>query len=213
MFIFATTVVCAQSVTSVSVIPSPPATGVNLQAVVTTSYPGGPCGFVSAFPKTQSNDTIIFDAIYCYESNGPEPCGAIDTFDIGQLPAGNYVIRFKLTSTAQGGPCGSQMYQLRDIEIHPFTVTGGPVGIGSAVPVSVMVSPNPVTDRVYFSFERNGVAEVTLLDISGKTVKTQMFEQASESLMLDVSDLSANVYFYRIKTETQTLSGKLVIAD
>lgn len=211
--VFIAVVAAAQSVVSVSVIPSPASANDNLQAVVTTTYPGGPCSFVSAFPMTQSNDTIIFDAIYCYESNGPEACSTTDTFAIGQLSEGNYVIRFRLTSTAQGGPCGSLSYMLRDIEIHPFTVGNGTVGIGSAASAVAVVSPNPVTDRVYFSFERNGAAEVTLFDISGKAVKTQKFEQAGNTpLMLDVADLSANVYFYRIKTETHTFTGKLVIA-
>ena len=198
----------AQQVQSISIIPSPSTATDNLQAIVTTIYPGGPCSFVSAFPKTVSNDTIIFDAIYCYESNGPNSCSIIDTFDIGQLAAGTYVVRFRLTSTAQGGPCGQQIYQLRDIGFQAFTVGNGTVGITNINTPTVQLNPNPITNRVNFSFENNADAvEINVLDISGKVMRTETFAKGAE-LTMDVSELPANVYFYAIKAENKIVSGK-----
>lgn len=198
----------AQQVTSITIIPSPATASDNLQAVVTTVYPGGPCSFVSAFPKTMSNDTVIFDAIYCFESDGPEQCAVTDTFDIGQLTEGTYVVRFRLTSTAQGGPCGMQSYQLRDIEFQSFTVGQGTVGISGTSKQQVQLYPNPVQDNVFFSFENHASgAEVRILDMKGKLVKTALFSKGDE-VALDISELPANLYFYTIKTNTETFSGK-----
>ncbi|MDZ4846091.1 MAG: T9SS type A sorting domain-containing protein [Chitinophagales bacterium] len=204
--------VFAQQVSSIAIIPSPAAAGANLQAVVTTVFPGGPCSYVSSFPMTISNDTIIFDAIYCYESDGPESCNTTDTFDIGQLNVGEYTVRFKLTSTNAGGPCGQQTYQLKDIGLHDFGVVLGS-GITQVNTARVQLSPNPITDRVRFTLENStGTVEITLLDISGKVLQAATFT-AGEQLTMDVSALPANVYFYTLKTATQTASGKLVIAD
>ncbi len=198
----------AQQVQSITIIPSPVTAGAYLQAVVTTVYPGGPCSFVSAFPKTVSNDTIIFDAIYCYESDGPEPCGIIDTFDIGQLAAGTYVVRFRLTSTAQGGQCGQQIYQLRDIGFQAFTVGNGTVGIANINIAAAQTYPNPITDRVNFLFENNADAvEITVLNINGSMMQTVSFAKGA-ALTMDVSELPANVYFYTIKAKNKTVTGK-----
>ncbi len=127
-----------QTVTSLTVIPPSPAAGDSVMAVVTLSFPGGPCSYVSSYPVQVNNNTITAQPIYCYESN-TGGCSLTDTIFLGQYAPGNYTLSFELLSTNTAGPCGSLSYMLRDIETFNFTVTNIPTnpGCGNVIRDSV----------------------------------------------------------------------------
>ncbi len=219
--IFITTVISistsfSQAIDSLRIIPSPATSSDDLKLVAITSYPGGPCSFVSSYPNTQSDTVITVKPIYCYES-ASGGCTTVDTHSIGPLPAGNYRVSLELISTNAPGPCGSQTYLLKAIGWADFTVTQGATGINSEPAATVKVYPNPVFDFVIFSLTNNrpAQAEVRVLNSGGAMVKDLRLEtNPGEQLHgVDLSGLSEGIYFYTIKTQEQLLSGKLVITD
>jgi len=206
----------SQTVDSLRIIPSPATSNEDLKVIAITSFPGGPCSFVSAFSPTQSNNTITFMPIYCYES-GTGGCTSTDTHSIGQLSAGDYRLSFELISTNAPGPCGSQTYLLKGIELLDFTVTGGTVGMESEATTIQKIYPNPISDFVMFSFENKAQTdlEIKLLNANGITVKDLMLQAQAGRVnkRIDVADLDKGIYFYMIRTKEIFLSGKLVITD
>jgi len=202
--------VIAQSVTSLSVIPANPSANDNVQVVATTSFPGGPCSLFSSFNPTRSNDTVIVEGIYCYQGSSGG-CTSTDTFSAGVFAAGDYVVRFRLTSTNTAGPCGSLSFALKDIEIHNFTVGNGTTGVEDVKNELVSAYPSPASDAVNFSFGENVQdAEISIHDISGALVQTMTIGGAS--LKMDVSGFPAGIYFYTVASAKKSVSGKLVIA-
>lgn len=200
----------AQTVSSIATLPASATSTDNIKIVVTTSFPGGACSLFSSFNPTTSNDTIIAEGIYCYESNAGG-CSSTDTFTIGQLAAGNWTVRFRLTSTDSGAPCGSVGFSLKDIEIYNFTVTNGTTGIAPQSTAAVYHAPNPVTGNVTFSVENNTTQStgIILRDISGKTVQTASFSKGSP-LIMDISQLPASIYYYTVQAGNKIVTGKLL---
>jgi len=205
-----------QSVDSLRIIPSPSTSSDNLQLVAITSFPGGPCRFESAYANVQNGTTITVKPIYCFES-GSGGCTSVDTHAIGQLPAGNYRISFEFISHNNPGPCGSEPYLLKAIELLDFTVVQGTTGIKDDAAATVKVYPNPVFDFVIFSLSNDEPeqTEIKVLNSSGAVVKDLTLEtNPGEQLHgVDLSNLGEGIYFYIIKTKEDLLSGKLVITD
>jgi hypothetical protein len=202
----------AQTFDIVSVSVAPANEYDSIEVTLVTTLPGGPCSIYGVYPSSWAGDTVVVDIIYCYESSGPA-CTTTNTITLDTvLAAGTYTVRAKLLTSdvPTPGACGSVGFSLKDIGFQGFTITNLPTSINDATQLEVRISPNPVTDNVHFSFTRNGAAEITLLDLSGKTVKNSTFQLGAE-MMLNVADLPANVYFYTIKTTGQTTSGKILV--
>ena len=93
-----------------------------------------------------------------------------------------------------------------------------PIGIDENVfdaPLPVSVNPNPVTSTATFSIGLEDATSVTLLltDLNGQEVRKLNYgvQVSGESdLTLDLSDLPAGIYFYRVIAGKATASGKLV---
>ncbi|GIV33176.1 MAG: hypothetical protein KatS3mg031_0711 [Chitinophagales bacterium] len=199
------------AVSSIEVQPATPAANDFIIASVTTEFPGGPCSRES-YLKTIQNDTIILNAFYCYQS-GSGGCTSTDTFAIGQLPPGNYVIRAMLNTSNAPAVCGSATYLLRDIGLASFTVTtatGVPDAVNSG---DMLLSPNPAGDVIFVKVNRN-VPFVTLriFDLQGKMVYTDTFTSAQGNLKITLSHLPEGLYSYSLHTAGVLSAGRLVIA-
>ncbi len=193
-----------QTVSTVTVQPVAPTASDMIVAAVTTQYPGGPCSRES-YIKMVQNDTIILNSFYCYQS-ASGGCTSTDTFALGQLPAGTYVIRAMLSSSNVAAACGSASINLLDIGFGNFTVqtaTGVPI-----INELLTVHPNPASDRIVVTGKINN-AEIRIFDITG--VLAKRFSLA-EGQPLDISDLPESIYFYALKTNERTISGKFVIS-
>ncbi len=80
----------------------------------------------------------------------------------------------------------------------------------------VKVAPNPFTDQTEISFALNTNEEVHLdvYDMSGKKVASNDYDNTKTGRQIYVFDgknLSAGQYFYELKTEEQSLRGKLML--
>ena len=77
-----------------------------------------------------------------------------------------------------------------------------PVSIENASNIEMSVYPNPATDYVMVNAE--GLQEVNVLDLNGRVLST------TTSSKVDLSTLSAGVYFVRVITENGTATEKIV---
>ncbi|MGM5631896.1 fibronectin type III domain-containing protein [Apibacter raozihei] len=74
----------------------------------------------------------------------------------------------------------------------------------NAIPSSILVYPNPVENTIFIKgldSNINNYYLITILDRNGKLIKTATIKPAKE-ITLDVSELTPNLYFLRIKDRT-----------
>lgn len=94
-----------------------------------------------------------------------------------------------------------------------FTTPNGgePQGIDDVnASYSVNIYPNPAKNTVTISVDGlNGKAQVSVIDMSGRTVMTSTME--SDATQLNVSKLAQGTYFVRINGETISTVRKLVV--
>ena len=115
-------------------------------------------------------------------------CPTTDTFELGQLAAGTYSFELSITSGSGAVPC-TPGFAIDDMDTLTFTVSQA-VGIES-----------PVLDRLKLQNPVSGIVDLGLIlrnplelyDITGQPVK----RLSSGESVLDVSDLSAGIYFLR----------------
>lgn len=98
-------------------------------------------------------------------------------------------------------------------------VTGGVANEDAAVAQSVSLGqnyPNPVVGRttVPFSLESAQQVRVSVIDALGREVLVaadEAFAAGEQTVELDLTNLPSGVYIYRVATEGQTFSRKLVV--
>jgi hypothetical protein len=122
-------------------------------------------------------------------------CPATDEFEIGQLPAGDYIFDFTLSS-GQGGPGCSAGIIADDTDQFTFTVSAS-VGIEEVSLDSKFAYPNPVSDVLNF---KSGLKESAIItDVRG----IEILQINPGTVQTDLSTLSAGIYF--LSTEFKRL--------
>lgn len=120
-------------------------------------------------------------------------CPTTDTFQLGQLPAGDYILDFTLTS-GFGGPGCSPGIIADDTDQFQFTVSHS-VGIYEIMLDPNFAYPNPASDILFLKNPLNQTAVIT--DIQG----AKIMEVAAVSSQIDLSHLPKGVYFLRAETK------------
>jgi hypothetical protein len=89
-----------------------------------------------------------------------------------------------------------------------------PVVVSTVSPVieSVSVRPNPATDAVWVTVGTEKVRDVQLFGADGRLYRTA-FSAENEQVRLDVANLPAGVYTFRLLGETKTFAGKMIKQD
>jgi len=84
------------------------------------------------------------------------------------------------------------------------------VGLPELEKLQVKAFPNPTTGLLHFSWEDSETAaECVLYDYAGRQLIKQSLTPAESTI--DVSQLSAGMYFYRITTGNKYASGKIIV--
>ncbi len=89
-------------------------------------------------------------------------------------------------------------------------VISGVLGISDARLLHFTMYPNPSEDTVSFQLPSNtNEAQVTVFDYLGKSLLKQNISTLNNNL--DISNLSAGIYFVRIKSDTKVGTKKLIV--
>ncbi len=106
-----------------------------------------------------------------------------------------------------------KLSDLTAVYVRFNAVTG--VKNNSMSEVSLNAYPNPASDNVTIAYQlpqgNMAPAYLVVKNLIGKTVMTVPMPQASEKMMINVSDLTAGVYFYSIEQNSRALMTKKMI--
>jgi hypothetical protein len=73
---------------------------------------------------------------------------------------------------------------------------------------------NPAT-KITFGMQKSGYAEITIFDVTGRSVKTLLskyMNAGTHSVNFNASDLTSGVYLYRLKTNGFTETRKMILS-
>ena len=74
--------------------------------------------------------------------------------------------------------------------------------------INVEVYPNPVKDFVNIIVNNNELSRISIIDISGKILKTEKFNSI---IKIETKDFEKGIYIFRIETDDEVVTGKLLI--
>ncbi len=105
-----------------------------------------------------------------------------------------------MTYDKQGGFVGLKKYALLNYAIHESQA------------LNVTLRPNPAVDQLYVSVDKPGDYIVEIFNITGKCVLTQG-ASAENEVVLNVEMLAEGIYTVRIRNESSSHTGKIVVQD
>ncbi|HRP59076.1 MAG TPA: T9SS type A sorting domain-containing protein [Vicingus sp.] len=76
---------------------------------------------------------------------------------------------------------------------------------------SVVVYPTPAKELISFEGKELSGATLTLVSVSGQVVLTRNLTSTKE--MINISDLSTGIYYYKLMNNNSTTQGKLIIVN
>ncbi|MGB0917861.1 MAG: T9SS type A sorting domain-containing protein, partial [Flavobacteriales bacterium] len=80
------------------------------------------------------------------------------------------------------------------------------VGISEATTETFSVYPNPAVNTLTIANSGTAIANITLINVTGKTVKTV----AANTTTIDVSNLTSGVYFLQVQTEDKLMNTRFI---
>lgn len=84
------------------------------------------------------------------------------------------------------------------------------LSVDDVVSTKFNIYPNPASDIITISNKESiGVEKISIVDMNGRVVKTQLFTNQSE-IQLNISDLRVGVYIFNISTKEGTASKKII---
>lgn len=176
------------AIVSLSVSPPNPTVSDEIEVYANVSFPSGGCDLdFIAYPL--NGTTINASAHHCVGLL-TVICNTTDTFELGQLPAGNYTFDLTLTSGA-GGPNCTPGIVADDNDQLQFIVSPS-VGIDELEYLEDFIYPNPVSDVFYL--KRPFASTAIITDADGKRVG----EIPSGNRQVDLSHLPNGIYVLQI---------------
>ena len=145
----------------------------------------------SVYVSTTGNTVADFTTAYFTEATTNEWFG--HNVNLGDFSGQTIYIAFRHHGC-------TDMYNLLIDDIMISTET---VGIDPAAAASVAVYPNPVVDKL--NVEGEGISEVRVIDLNGRTVAT-----AAAAGVVDVESLSAGMYIVRVVAADGVHTSKIV---
>lgn len=93
-----------------------------------------------------------------------------------------------------------------------YSCTGSGVGLMENAIADLMVSPNPSSDMVTFSFGTSAnAAVITLFDLSGKVVASRKVNTTALNVVdFSIANLSSGSYMYQVEANGSVVTGKLM---
>lgn len=120
--------------------------------------------------------------------------------------AANMMATAGTTSLVTNAAASTAMY---DNIVVRASATDTLLGVqGNVAMNSLSVYPNPVNDVVNIA-NANALRQISIVDLNGRTVKTQTFSGVSDST-IDVSELAAGMYMMTVATDSGIATHKII---
>jgi hypothetical protein len=191
---------CCPYINSVTVDPNNPQTTDHIYIYTSVTTPNQ--GTFIHHSQTIDGDTIRLTACY-WEGMATALWTYNDTYDIGLLPEGDYVILFTAQLSISDDNC---IVQDSQTSITEFSV-GNVAGIDDQEAMNINIYPNPVTSIL--TIEANA-ENVRMLDIDGKVISVPVVK--GTVTQVDLSKLSAGSYVAEIMLNG-VLTRKMIVKD
>jgi len=75
----------------------------------------------------------------------------------------------------------------------------------------VKVYPVPAKDHIIFEINSEGVFNIEVINITGRTLYKNKFELKNAPVEININDMSDGLYFYRIYNDNTQFVGKITI--
>lgn len=110
---------------------------------------------------------------------------------------------------------GLSYYRIKQVDTDGTHSYSNMVSVMFTSEGSLMVFPNPASDRVFLDYEspRSGPVEINLLDINGRHVLTQNLElnAGRNRIPMDIGHVSEGVYIIQLNQWDQVYNLRLVV--
>lgn len=116
-------------------------------------------------------------------------------FSYNMMPSASGTIDLLVTK----GPNNDNSLGFYYLGAVEMIITDEPLSTSEAKAVSkLMAYPIPASNVLNVTNPKNGEKQIEIYDVSGKRVMSKVFESSTETITLDVENLSKGVYFYKI---------------
>lgn len=201
-----------QSVSQLTVTPNNPGPNNVIYITSTLTYSGN-CAYGVVYTNTAvTGNTVLVMPTYCgYGST--TTCISTDTFSLGPLPQGNYVLQ---VDYHQGSICPISNFDATIAQASASIQVSISTGIATATDRSgeLRLYPNPAKEQVTLQFPltTKDKSLVRITDLMGHRLLCRPFTSGGE--VLELSDLPSGIYLVEIESEGLTLAKqKLAILD
>jgi len=87
------------------------------------------------------------------------------------------------------------------------TISNQSTGVNELASQKINIYPNPVKNQLFIELDNQEVTEITIIDYSGRIVKTITNNNAKS---IDVSDLTQGIYILKVATENGVLTNRFI---
>lgn len=198
----------AQFINGITLQPANPTSNDQIKVLVDMSFPSGGCSDHQQFYSANGN-MLSASALHCL---GPLTviCNYTDTFNVGQLAAGNYTFFFNVNIGGGPSPCSPGIVPGPSDSL-PFVVSQA-ASINELSDQNISIKYNSLQKKINLSFNSPIVkGKATIYSITGQMLHTEALTFPSQSIAVD--KLQAGLYLLEITGSKGKLTKRLVIQE
>lgn len=160
-------------------------------------------GGVEFSSGTYSPDTWVSVVVHC-DLDNDDAYVTVDGVDSNVMPFDLYI--FGGINFYGGGVAGDVLYFVDNVVVTDMT----PVNIDEVKSFDFEVYPTPASDVVNIVSNAQGTAQVTLVNLAGQQVYTEMFNSLTQR-QINVSDLAEGLYFIQVASDNTYVTKKIMV--
>ena len=200
----------AQTINSITIVPSTPTTADNILILAECMFTSGSCDQHTQGFNVAGNNISAW-ALHCVGML-TVICTDTDTFSIGMLSAGTYIVTYQVDQGFGGPPCTPGIVPGPTMTTT-FTVSTTTDINKITAGNTVSIYPNPAGDFMEISYPETGIRNIEIFNIYGQRVKTFSLPQNFQNrklISIDISGIEKGIYFIRIESEKSGHMMKII---
>jgi serine protease AprX len=103
---------------------------------------------------------------------------------------------------------------IHQIIFVPGAVPTPPIKTDAGVEINISPNPFSETTAIEISLSQSSEMKIELFDLQGRKIRTiadENFAEGKNEINLNKESLAAGIYFLQFKTQTETITKKLVV--